>query len=56
MNKLIIPCLAAFVFVSLSACTTVKEPATHDTTTTTDETTVHRPVDATTTTETRSSY
>lgn len=58
MKKLIIPFLAITAFVALSACKTVvdnREPATHSSTTTTEESTVRRPVEATTTTETRSS-
>ena len=56
MKKLIIPCLATAAFVSLTACTTVKEtrePSTHSTTTMTESSTTHSPVSATSTTETR---
>ena len=56
MKILIASCLAA-VFVSLTACTTVKEvpvPVTHSTTTTTESSSIHSPTNATSTTETRS--
>jgi outer membrane biogenesis lipoprotein LolB len=55
MKKLIVTCLAAVAFVSLYACTTVEEkPATHTSTTTTEQSTVQRPVSTTSTTETQS--
>jgi len=56
MKTLIISCLAAASFISLTACTTVKEtrePTIHSTTTTTESSTTHSPVNATSTTETR---
>ena len=54
MKYIIIPCLSLVAFVFLSACTTVEEkPATH-TTTVTEESRIHGPVSATSTTETRS--
>ncbi|MEA3208206.1 MAG: hypothetical protein QOE70_1263 [Chthoniobacter sp.] len=55
MKKLILLCLATAASLSFPACTTVEEkhePSVHSTTTTTEESTVHRPVSATT--ETRS--
>jgi len=60
MKKLIVPILAITAFVGLSACRTdvqeTREPSTHSsTTTTTDQSTIQRPADSTTTTETRSS-
>jgi len=55
MKKLMISCLAAAAFVTLSACTTVEQkPASHSTTTTTRESTVRQPVGATSVTETQS--
>ena len=58
MKKFIMPILAITAFVSLSACRTdveeQRQPSVHSTSTTTDESTVRRPADATTTTETRS--
>jgi hypothetical protein len=60
MKKLIVPILAITAFVSLSACKTdvveKRDPSVRSSTTTTsDESSVQRPVDASTTTETRSS-
>ncbi len=59
MKKIIIPILAIAALASLSACRTDvderRDPSVRSSTTTsTDETTTHRPADSTTTTETRS--
>ena len=59
MKTLILSCLATAAFLALSACTTVEErhePTVQSTTTTTEESTVHRPVGATTETRTTRSY
>jgi hypothetical protein len=60
MKKLIIPILAITAFAGLSACRTDvderRDPPVHSssTTTTTDQSTIQRPSDSSTTTETRS--
>ena len=55
MKNLIFTGLAAAVFIALSACTTVQQkPSTNTTTTTTEQSTIRQPVNATSTTETRS--
>lgn len=59
MKTLILASLAASAFLSFSACETVEErhaPSVHSTTTTTEESTIHRPVEATTETRTIRSY
>ena len=59
MKTLIIACLATAAFLSFSACETVEEhpaPTVHSTTTTVEESTVHRPASATTETRTIRAY
>jgi len=53
MKKLILPFLAIAALVVVSACKT--DEVTHSTTTTTDQTSMQRPVGSVSTTETRSS-
>jgi len=54
MKNIIIPCLSLAAFAFLSACTTVEEKRGHTSTTTTEESSIHTPVGATSTTETHS--
>ena len=59
MKILIISCFATVAILSISGCTTVEtphEPAVQSTTTTTEETTVRHPAQATTETRTIRSY
>jgi outer membrane protein assembly factor BamE (lipoprotein component of BamABCDE complex) len=59
MQILLLSCLALAAFLSLSGCTTVEakpEPTVHTSTTTTEQSTIHRPAGVTTETQTTRSY
>ena len=58
MKTIVLTCLAIAAVLSFSACTTVEDQHTpvHTSTTTTEETTVHHPVQATTETHTTRTY